>query len=450
MRYIFLIFALIFTACSLKTNTNEVLNQTNFEINSSSKHYAKLDFEQNLSLLPVSKEFFQNDDKTYKKYFFSAWHGDFKNLNSKNLFWSFEAYLNKNNKYYFFNKQIIPKSWFEKNIINANISALGSINKKALVIKNALLKNFPTQESILKNPFKEGEGIPFDYAIDNILNIGSPVLISHLTKDKRYAFVRFENSFGFIQTDALEIFSEHRTKIYENLNFITPLFEKMPVFDEKGRYFFETRIGAIYPYYKSDEKYYYGKIGENKYKIAKDKAANFPLEFNDLHLKHQLSEVLNLPYGWGGYGFERDCSLLTHDIFVPFGLYMPRNSLAQNNAFSHFDISFLSNTQKKEFLKNFAKPYLSLLYLKGHIMLYVGSFKDKELAIHSIWGLRKSESKRLLISRSVITSLEIGKGEIADENLLLSKLKEISFIRLEESEKTRIKDYLSKFKKQNF
>ena len=117
MRYIFLIFALIFTACSLKTNTNEVLNQTNFEINSRSKHYAKLDFEQNLSLLPVSKEFFQNDDKTYKKYFFSAWHGDFKNLNSKNLFWSFEAYLNKNNKYYFFNKQIIPKSWFEKNII---------------------------------------------------------------------------------------------------------------------------------------------------------------------------------------------------------------------------------------------------------------------------------------------------------------------------------------------
>nr|WP_251823914.1 restriction endonuclease [Campylobacter jejuni] len=87
-------------------------------------------------------------------------------------------------------------------------------------------------------------------------------------------------------------------------------------------------------------------------------------------------------------------------------------------------------------------PYLSLLYLPGHIMLYAGQITDNNIAIHNIWGLRKDATQRLLISSSVITSLEIGKNEILEDNLLLSRLKEISFINLNEQEKEQIKSYL--------
>ncbi len=444
MRYLVLFFAVFFAACSV--NSKQISEQT--KIKTEPKHYAALDFEQNISLLVRLKEEFQNEEKAYKKRFFSAWHSDFKKINPKDLFYSFNAYLDKNNTYYFFNKQIIPKIWFEKNIDNANITAFGSVNKKALITKNTLLKNFPTQSAVLKDPFKEGEGIPFDYTLNSVLNAGNAVLISHFSKDKKYAFVKYEAGFGFVESEALEIFSEERTKIYENLKFITPLYEEMSVLNEKDEFFFETRIGAIYPYYKSDESFYYGKIGKHKYKIPKDKVAVFPLKFNDTHLKHQLSELLNIAYGWGGYALKRDCSLLMRDIFAPFGIYLPRNSLAQNNAFTHFDISFLNNEQKKELIKNFAKPYLTLLYLKGHIMLYVGISEEKELAFHSIWGLRLSEDKRLLLSRSVISSLEIAKDEIKDENLLLSRLKELSFISLSESEKKALQSYLLNFKKE--
>ncbi|EAI3212405.1 hypothetical protein E3F16_06190, partial [Campylobacter jejuni] len=200
--------------------------------------------------------------------------------------------------------------------------------------------------------------------------------------------------------------------------------------------------GAIYPYYKEDKNYFYGKIGSKKYKISKKDVSKFPLQFNDKNLKNQLSQVLNLPYGWGGYNFERDCSLLTRDIFSAFGLYLPRNSAAQKNSFNHFDISTLSNSQKKDFLNRFGKAYLSLLYLPGHIMLYAGQITDNNIAIHNIWGLRKDATQRLLISSSVITSLEIGKNEILEDNLLLSRLKEISFINLNEQEKEQIKSYL--------
>ncbi|HBD2740856.1 TPA: hypothetical protein KIL29_001042, partial [Campylobacter jejuni] len=78
----------------------------------------------------------------------------------------------------------------------------------------------------------------------------------------------------------------------------------------------------------------------------------------------------------------------------------------------------------------------------GHIMLYVGQIADNNIAIHNIWGLRKDTTQRLLISSSVITSLEIGKNEILEDNLLLSRLKEISFINLNEQEKEQIKSYL--------
>lgn len=64
-------------------------------------------------------------------------------------------------------------------------------------------------------------------------------------------------------------FSNDRAKIYENLNFITPLKEKFAIYSEDGKFLFESRIGAIYPYYKEDKNYFYGKIGSKKYKISK-------------------------------------------------------------------------------------------------------------------------------------------------------------------------------------
>ncbi|EAI3449054.1 hypothetical protein DWT10_04350 [Campylobacter coli] len=440
--------ALFFTACSIKeTKLSPTPSQTilNFKDQQDS-HYAKLEFDQNISILSKMNQNINFDSQKYKQLFFSPWHSSFKTLKNQNLFWSFSLYTNPKNTYYFFNKQVIPLSWFEKTIGNANTKELGKFDKKALVIQNTLIKNIPTQRAILKNPFLENEGIPFDYASDSILNAGTPILVSHFSKDKRYAFVLSEAGVGFIESKDLEFFSNNRAQIYEKLNFLTPLKEKLAILDEDGNFFFESRIGALYPYYKEDKNYFYGKIGPKKYKISKDNASNFPLSFNDENLKNQISEVLNLPYGWGGYNFERDCSLLTRDVFSAFGLYLPRNSAAQKNSFTHFDINTLDNSQKKDFLDRFGKAYLNLLYLPGHIMLYAGKISDKNVAVHNIWGLRKDETQRLLISSSVITSLEIGKDEISKENLLLSRLKEVSFIYLSKEEKEQITNYLEKLK----
>ena len=432
----------LFTACSTK-NLNEQKsfkdsNETKTEIS----HFANLEFKQDINLLSGLKTKAKFDAKAYKKRFFAPWHTSFKNFKKEQIFWSFPTYLNPKNSYYFFNKIKIEKSYFKKLIQNANTKDFAKLNKKALITQNCILKNLPTQKEILKNPFLQSEGIPFNYASDLVLNIATPVLISHFSKDKRYAFVLSEAGSGFVESENLEIFTEQRAKIYENLNFITPLKEKSPILSDDNKFFFESRIGGLYPYYKEDKYYFYGKIGSKKFKISKNEAKKFPLEFNDENLKNQLKELLALPYGWGGYGFERDCSLFVRDIFSSFGLYMPRNSKAQKNTFTNFDISFLSNAKKEEFLNKFGKAYLSLLYMPGHIMLYVGNLEGKSVVLQSIWGLRQNENDRLLLGSSVLTSLEIGKNQIPNENLLLSRLTHISFISLSQKESEQIKAFL--------
>lgn len=413
----------------LNENLTSLLNPAAKELEDLSVHYAKINLEQNISKLPKFNGFsvdIKPLKKEYLKKFFEPWHKEFKKarLDKNTLFWSFKNYLNVDKNYYFFSKTLIPKEFFQKAYENANTNALLSVSKKALVVRNTLIKNIPVTTEILLNPFKDGEGVPFDYALDSALNAGTPLFVSHYTKDKAFAFVYSALGWGFVSASDIEIYSDKRAKTYESLEFITPLKEKQSVLSTKGEFLFYTRIGALYPIYKQDERFYYGKIGSQSYKIPKNSAAAFPLADTDKNLKLVMSELLNLPYGWGGYGFERDCSLLLRDVFAAFGVFLPRNSYAQALAFKNVDISNLSNDEKIAFIKKHAKPYESLLYLKGHIVLYVGEIDGQMAIFHSIWGLKALNDTRLLIAKSALTPLDIGIDEarVAKEDLILSRM----------------------------
>lgn len=172
MRYILCFVAFLFMACSTHKAPQKSLEKPILQTTNS--FYANLEFEQNLSILPTLNVTIKTNPQKFKTAFFAPWHSNFKQFKNANLFWSFSGY--KSGNYYFFNKQKIPLSWFNTQIKNANIKALNSLNQKALVVQNSILKNFPTQKAILKNPFLQGEGIPFDYASDSVLNAGSAVL----------------------------------------------------------------------------------------------------------------------------------------------------------------------------------------------------------------------------------------------------------------------------------
>ena len=79
-------------------------------------------------------------------------------------------------------------------------------------------------------------------------------------------------------------------------------------------------------------------------------------------------------------------------------------------------------------------------------MLYIGLIKDENVAFHSIWGIRTEEDGRLLVAKSSITTLDIGKNnsKVKEEDLILTRLQAISFLYLDEKSKAKLEEALSK------
>ena len=93
-------------------------------------------------------------------------------------------------------------------------------------------------------------------------------------------------------------------------------------------------------------------------------------------------------YGWGGSLADRDCSATIRDLFVPFGLWLPRNSSKQAKQGTVIPLSDLSPNQREKFLVEKGVPFLTLVRIPGHIMLYIGTHEDRAVVLHTIWGLR--------------------------------------------------------------
>ena len=128
---------------------------------------------------------------------------------------------------------------------------------------------------------------------------------------------------------------------------------------------------------------------------------------------------------------HRDCSSMTKDFFTPFGIYLKRNSFGQREAGRYIEIKGLSQEEKKHQIIEKGMPFLTLIYAKGHIMLYVG-MKDKEpLIFHNIWGIKtlkdNDKEDRFIIGKTVITTLELGKDlpNYMQRDNLLSKIEGI-------------------------
>ena len=78
-------------------------------------------------------------------------------------------------------------------------------------------------------------------------------------------------------------------------------------------------------------------------------------------------------YGWGGMFENRDCSSTLRDLFLPFGFWLPRNSVQQARQGGQFiSLNGLTPDAKLETIRTRGVPFASLVWLPGHIGLYLG------------------------------------------------------------------------------
>lgn len=90
--------------------------------------------------------------------------------------------------------------------------------------------------------------------------------------------------------------------------------------------------------------------------------------------------LLDRPYGWGGYRGERDCSRYLLDLMALFGLRLPRFSGHQAKVGAPIDVSALDESQKRAAIRRWNRDHIVLLFMRGHIMLYLGSARPSAKA----------------------------------------------------------------------
>jgi len=369
----------------------------------------------------------EKESKEFLKKYFLVWEQDKISISKEDALWGFSI---KDVTRYLENFSKIDSKWLEKEKINSNFEEFNTLNKKAITIKNTNIRVFPTISPIFKNPETLGEGFPFDYNQNSLLKINSPLMVSHLSKDRAWAFIESGFVYGWVKIDDIAFVDDKFINEFKNENYFITIKEDFAIYNPN---FIEyIKASTMFP-----EK-------ENRYLIAtKDRFMNaridfidikddyissFPLEFNLENRVILLKEFLNEPYGWGGLFANRDCSSFTQDYFSIFGKLIARNSKAQTSFGEYIDLSDKSNEEKKRFIKNSAKPFSTLVYLQGHIMLYIGNLDGEPLLVHNIWSIKLKDKdnneKRQIVGKTVISTLEIGKEleEYDSENSILSRV----------------------------
>lgn len=407
---------LLFTACSYKNQ--EIADLKNYSQNPSS--YTK---DLKLPKLPQDKL-----KEEFVEKFYSPWKKEKLDLTLEEASWPLE-YAKK--EFFLENNVKASSLWFEKQISNSNFENYNQVLEKAILIKNSDIRVFPTKNVLFYNPKIAGEGYPFDYNQNSRLKINTPVLISHYSKDKAWAYIDSYIVQGWIRIDNLLLIDKSIEEVFKDSELFVIVKEGFQVFDKTSLE--DLKVGTFFP--KKDDKFLLASsIGIKKIEIDSYKIKKLPLKLDSENLTKLSKEFMGELYGWGGLNNHRDCSSFTQDFFSPFAIYLNRNSKAQTLLHKYDDISKLSNLEKKQYIIKNAKPYLTLVYLRGHIMLYIGEKKGEPLVMHNFWGVRTfgpfGEDGRNVVGKTAITTLEPGRELInANKNkTILSKIQGLVYL----------------------
>lgn len=112
------------------------------------------------------------------------------------------------------------------------------------------------------------------------------------------------------------------------------------------------------------------------------------LPYTPANIIRQAFKFLGERYGWGHDYNGRDCTGFISEIYRTFGLLMPRNSGQQGNGEYGVNHRFSDDLPYEARLDKLglAKPG-DLLYLPGHVVMYLGEADGQPFVIHDVHGL---------------------------------------------------------------
>ncbi|HHO75375.1 MAG TPA: hypothetical protein ENN05_02970 [Deltaproteobacteria bacterium] len=268
----------------------------------------------------------------------------------------------------------------------------------------------------------------FDRLQNSALDIGTPVAILHETRDGRWFYVDAPLCAGWVLASDVGICSREQIEHYTSAEpFVVTLSAKADIFlnEESTMHHAYVRMGSRFVIQPPENK----DVVEILLPVRDmDGMCVFASGFvsrSDIHLGYlpytprsiinQAFKLLNTPYGWGGMFGEQDCSRFIQEIFATAGICFPRNSTQQAKVgrLAAFFNNGVSEQDRIRQIIAVAQGGITTMQMKGHIMLYLGSYNGELYAIHDMWGYaeptEKGEDLRV-VNRVVVTDLSLGRG----------------------------------------
>lgn len=381
---------------------------------------------------PFSKIRQESFDKKFNEKYFKPWSAHTLEIPQKDFGWEINFVTKK--PIYRAEGSVIPSSVYNKWIENADYKHINTKKYKAITVKHTNVKALPTNEAFYRDPRKTGEGFPFDYNQNSSLHMNVPLYISHFSRDKVWAFVRAAYSFGWVKTSDLALVSNDFIETFRNDNYAMVIKDNLRLFDENNNALSIVKLGTIFPLSPDGKSYLVGKrnakgqaLIEQVKVLNKNIIAKKPLPFTPENVAMLAQEFFGEPYGWGGSYECRDCSATTRDFLGAFGIFLRRNSSKQAQDGTSIPIKGLSKALKKQTIIKKADPFRSLLYVPGHIVLYLGDYKGEPVVMHTYWGIRKNDGTKLVTGRTIITTTEPGRerSDVREGSKLINTLQTI-------------------------
>ena len=91
----------------------------------------------------------------------------------------------------------------------------------------------------------------------------------------------------------------------------------------------------------------------------------------------------------------------------------------------------MSDEVKIKTIKKHAIAFRTILYKKGHIVLYAGTFNDKIIIYHNTWAIKtekEGNEGRFIIGKPIFSTLEVGKNLVhhKEDALIIKQLLKMS------------------------
>ena len=351
----------------------------------------------------------------FRRNYFSPWESAGPRYNISDSIKGMKGTINT--VWYGENRLKLQEGQIRKILQEASLETLPSMNRPGIAISPTFLRGLPSMKPL----YEASDDFPFDQLQYSEVKQNEPLRILHESASGSWLFVETSYGFGWVQSEAVRTADKALRQRLSSMDLVVITSDFPAVRDETGRAMPQPRTGVLYPLLKEEAGFWLVELAAagtgdqavlKSARIDKKDAQRFPMPFNARNVAEIGNELMKTPYGWGELFRNRDCSATTRDFFIPFGIWLPRNSMEQLHSGPFIPLENLSKTDREKRIIQDAVPFRTIIHRKGHIMLYAGTYRGRPIVLHTAWAIRYrgkgGQEEKFYLGRTVLTTLEAG------------------------------------------